>query len=330
MGQYLLGLVAALTVGAIVFAVAAMVTGADPGLGEVEPDGRAVPLPTDRPLTEADVVAARFDTAARGYRMAQVDVALARVAYDTGYKDEMIGVLEAEVAALREGRTAEADALRDAREAARRGIAGASLGGWGSAAASAGAVSEVAASAGAVSEGAASEKAAPEGAVSERAESEKAESEKAESESAGSEGADRAGDTSGPAAPDAGTGGGQPSRGTPAPAVPAAPTGAAPGVGAATHGPPSERASAGRRAAVPAALAGGPPPWPSPPGPPGAGRQGDRARPPGSPPLPEGATRLGADAPADAGTDRRGRGSGGDSHPRTGGDPAGGTGPGPA
>ena len=42
--------------------------------------------------------------------MAQVDQALRRAAYDIGYKDELIGVLEAEVTALREGRTEDADA----------------------------------------------------------------------------------------------------------------------------------------------------------------------------------------------------------------------------
>ena len=48
--------------------------------------------------------------------MAQVDQAMRRAAYDIGYKSELIGVLEAEVAALREGRTEDADALRQARE----------------------------------------------------------------------------------------------------------------------------------------------------------------------------------------------------------------------
>ena len=64
------------------------------------------------------MAAVRFDTALRGYRMAQVDQALRRAAYDIGYKSELIGVLEAEVTALREGRTADADALRRAREQA--------------------------------------------------------------------------------------------------------------------------------------------------------------------------------------------------------------------
>jgi DivIVA domain-containing protein len=118
MGQLLLFVVVALVVAAIVFGVTVMLGGGDSGLTPVEPDGRALPLPSDRPLGEDDIVRTRFDTAFRGYRMAQVDQALQRAAYDIGYKGELIGVLEAEVLALREGRIADADVLRRAREAA--------------------------------------------------------------------------------------------------------------------------------------------------------------------------------------------------------------------
>jgi DivIVA domain-containing protein len=118
MGQLFLFIVVALVVGAIVFGVTVMMSGGDPGLTPVEPDGRAVPLPSDRPLGEDDISRTKFDTAFRGYRMGQVDQALQRAAYDIGYKGELIGVLEAEVAALREGRIADADVLRKAREAA--------------------------------------------------------------------------------------------------------------------------------------------------------------------------------------------------------------------
>ncbi|WP_236648430.1 DivIVA domain-containing protein, partial [Micromonospora sicca] len=116
MGEVLLLLVVALTVAAVVFGVTVLVSGRDPGLAPAEPDGRAVPLPGARPLHESDIAEVRFDTALRGYRMAQVDQAMRRAAYDIGYKSELIGVLEAEVLALREGRTADADALRRARE----------------------------------------------------------------------------------------------------------------------------------------------------------------------------------------------------------------------
>ena len=118
MGQLFLFIVVALVVAAIVFGVTVMMSGGDPGLTPVEPDGRAVPLPSDRPLGEDDISSTKFDTTFRGYRMAQVDQALQRAAYDIGYKGELIGVLEAEVAALREGRLADADVLRKAREAA--------------------------------------------------------------------------------------------------------------------------------------------------------------------------------------------------------------------
>lgn len=128
MGQFLIVLALALVLGAVVFGVTVLIVGGDQGLEPVEPDGHAVPLPTVRPLTESDLVEVRFDLAFRGYRMAQVDQALRRSAYDVGYKEELIGVLEAEVEALREGRQEEADKLREARLAAAR-VAGPGTGG---------------------------------------------------------------------------------------------------------------------------------------------------------------------------------------------------------
>lgn len=110
-------LVIAVTVGAVVFGVMTLVTGGDPGLRPVDPDSRARPLPGDRPLVEADVSRASFDVTWRGYRMGQVDQTLRRLAYDIGYKSELIQVLEAEIIALREGRLEDADTLADARAA---------------------------------------------------------------------------------------------------------------------------------------------------------------------------------------------------------------------
>lgn len=124
MGQLLLLTIGALVVGAIGFGVAVLVSGSDPGLTPVDPEGRAVPLPADRPLAESDLVRVRFDTAVRGYRMDQVDAALRRAAYDVGYKGELIGVLEAEIEALRAGRRDDADKLRAARAAALSAAAG--------------------------------------------------------------------------------------------------------------------------------------------------------------------------------------------------------------
>jgi DivIVA domain-containing protein len=126
MGQLLLLTIGALVIGAIGFGVAVLITGSDPGLAPVESQGQPVPLPVDRPLAEGDLTRTRFDTALRGYRMGQVDAALRRVAYDIGYKLELIGVLEAEVEALRDGRPGDADKLRAAREAAAHAISGGS------------------------------------------------------------------------------------------------------------------------------------------------------------------------------------------------------------
>ena len=118
MATVLLILVVVLVLAALVFGVVSLLSGDDPGLGAVEPDGRAVPLPNNRSLTETDLKTVRFDLGWRGYRMAQVDRVLRRTAYDVGYKDEMIAVLEAEVQALREGRAEDAELLRKARESA--------------------------------------------------------------------------------------------------------------------------------------------------------------------------------------------------------------------
>jgi DivIVA domain-containing protein len=125
MGQFLLLVVVALTVGAVVFGVTVLLTGGDGGLSPAEPDGQAVPLPGTRPLAESDIARVRFDVTARGYRMAQVDQAMRRAAYDIGYKDELINVLEAEVDALRSGRFSDAEVLRRAREAAQATTGGA-------------------------------------------------------------------------------------------------------------------------------------------------------------------------------------------------------------
>jgi len=122
MANVLLLVLAAVVAGALVFGVAALVTGQDAGLTPAEPDGQSVPLPGTRPLTESDLARVRFDTALRGYRMAQVDAALRRASYDLGFKEELIKVLEAEVDALRSGRADEAESLRQAREAAFSGV----------------------------------------------------------------------------------------------------------------------------------------------------------------------------------------------------------------
>jgi DivIVA domain-containing protein len=121
MRHWFLLLLLAITVAVIAYLVVWVFTGNDDGLDPEEPDGRAVPLPGSRPLVESDISTLRFDTVARGYRMVQVDAALRRAAYDVGYKQELIDVLEAEVIALRDGRMDDAEALRQARDGALGG-----------------------------------------------------------------------------------------------------------------------------------------------------------------------------------------------------------------
>jgi DivIVA domain-containing protein len=116
MATVFLILVVVLVVAGLVYGVVSLLSGDDPGLSAVDPDGRARPLPNNRSLSEFDLKDVLFDVGLRGYRMAQVDRVLRRTAYDLGYKDEMIAVLEAEVMALRDGRMEDAELLRKARE----------------------------------------------------------------------------------------------------------------------------------------------------------------------------------------------------------------------
>ncbi|QKV70527.1 DivIVA domain-containing protein [Streptomyces harbinensis] len=90
---------------AVVAAVALAVLGSGDGSGgpvtgglpEAEPDRAHDPLPVDRPLTAADVVAVRLPLAARGYRMAETDDVLDRLAAELAERDARIAALEAEL-----------------------------------------------------------------------------------------------------------------------------------------------------------------------------------------------------------------------------------------
>ncbi len=119
MREILLLLVGALVAAGIVFGIVVLATSGRHGMSPAEPDDRYRRLPGDRPLTEQDLADVRFDTTVRGYRMSEVDQALGRIGYDLGYKHELIAALEAEVAALRAGRTEDADLLQSRRLAAR-------------------------------------------------------------------------------------------------------------------------------------------------------------------------------------------------------------------
>lgn len=68
------------------------------GLPDAEPDRLADPLPMDRPVAPADVVRVRLPVAPRGYRMAEVDDVLDRLAAELAERDARITELETALA----------------------------------------------------------------------------------------------------------------------------------------------------------------------------------------------------------------------------------------
>ncbi|WP_129840702.1 DivIVA domain-containing protein [Streptomyces sp. RFCAC02] len=72
------------------------------GLAEAVPDRLHDPLPADRPVGPADVVRVRLPVAVRGYRMAEVDEVLDRLAAELAERDARIADLEDALAAAGE------------------------------------------------------------------------------------------------------------------------------------------------------------------------------------------------------------------------------------
>ncbi|MFI9614733.1 DivIVA domain-containing protein [Streptomyces sp. NPDC052023] len=80
----------------------AVVGGGEHGpLPEAAPERLQDPLPLDRPLGRTDIDALRFPLAVRGYRMADVDDALNRVAAELAERDARIADLESALAGAR-------------------------------------------------------------------------------------------------------------------------------------------------------------------------------------------------------------------------------------
>ncbi|GAA3391302.1 DivIVA domain-containing protein [Streptomyces roseoviridis] len=67
-------------------------------LPEVAPEQLIDPLPATRPVGQADIEALRLPVAARGYRMADVDDVLDRLAAELAERDARIADLEAALA----------------------------------------------------------------------------------------------------------------------------------------------------------------------------------------------------------------------------------------
>ncbi|MFI5794829.1 DivIVA domain-containing protein [Streptomyces sp. NPDC051677] len=88
----------------VVAAVTLAVVGGGEGTGplpEVAPERLHDPLPPDRPVDRTDIDRLRFPLAARGYRMADVDDALSRLAAELAERDARIADLESALAGAR-------------------------------------------------------------------------------------------------------------------------------------------------------------------------------------------------------------------------------------
>ncbi|MEV6549745.1 DivIVA domain-containing protein [Streptomyces sp. NPDC051597] len=72
----------------------AVVGGDDAVLPETGPERLSDPLPEDRPVERADIDALRLPVAARGYRMAEVDDVLSRLAAELAERDARIAGLQ--------------------------------------------------------------------------------------------------------------------------------------------------------------------------------------------------------------------------------------------
>ena len=97
----------AVVVGAVTLSV---IGGGDSApLPDVAPERLDDPLPLDRPVNHADIETLRFPLAARGYRMAEVDDALGRIAAELAERDARIADLESALAGAQAGAQATAN-----------------------------------------------------------------------------------------------------------------------------------------------------------------------------------------------------------------------------
>jgi DivIVA domain-containing protein len=74
----------------VIFAIFAVTVGRGGSMTQFQPDWPGQPLPQDRPVRASDLADTRFSVAFRGYRMAEVDEALDRLAVEIAQRDERI------------------------------------------------------------------------------------------------------------------------------------------------------------------------------------------------------------------------------------------------
>ncbi|MFE2386846.1 DivIVA domain-containing protein [Streptomyces misionensis] len=94
-------LVVALAVVVAAVTLAVVGGGESAPLPEAAPERLQDPLPEDRPVGRADIETLRFPLAPRGYRMADVDDALGRLAAELAERDARIAGLESALAGAR-------------------------------------------------------------------------------------------------------------------------------------------------------------------------------------------------------------------------------------
>ncbi|MGI8698925.1 MAG: DivIVA domain-containing protein, partial [Mycobacteriales bacterium] len=89
-----------LLLAAVLFGVAAVAAGRGDFLAEAPRDAADSGFSADRPLEAADLADVRFPMALRGYRMAEVDEALARLADELADRDQRIAEYDRRIAEL--------------------------------------------------------------------------------------------------------------------------------------------------------------------------------------------------------------------------------------
>ncbi len=96
-------------VAAVVFAVAALAVGRFDRLRPAPPDSASVGLPAGM-VTAGDINRTRFAMALRGYRMAEVDAVLLRLAEELAWRDDELARRDDELVRLATFARAEAEA----------------------------------------------------------------------------------------------------------------------------------------------------------------------------------------------------------------------------
>lgn len=99
--DFILILLSALVVAALGFGVVAFTIGRDPGLADAEPAAPAEALPVDGPVAAAELEQLRFDVVARGYRMSEVDRALAAATVAVRSLEQRVDELTEQLASAR-------------------------------------------------------------------------------------------------------------------------------------------------------------------------------------------------------------------------------------